>query len=103
MKWHLGQNNLLTMQDKENKTPTRNFEYINLCNFIEIALRHECSSVNLLHNFRTPFPKNKPDSIIFIPKEKKMNKSLAFLISFSKGLTAEGRKSSANLKKPTKY
>ena len=28
-----------------------------LCSFIEIALRHECS-VNLLHIFRTPFPKN---------------------------------------------
>ena len=26
-----------------------------LCNFIEIALRHECSPVNLLHIFRTPF------------------------------------------------
>ena len=26
-------------------------------NFIEIALRHECSLVNLLHIFRTPFPK----------------------------------------------
>ena len=29
-----------------------------LCNFIEIALRHWCSPVNLLHIFRTPFPKN---------------------------------------------
>ena len=29
-----------------------------LCNFIEIALRHRCSPVNLLHIFRTPFPKN---------------------------------------------
>ena len=29
-----------------------------LCNFIEIALWHWCSSVNLLHIFRTPFPKN---------------------------------------------
>ena len=28
------------------------------CNFIEIVLRHECSSVNLLHIFRTPFPWN---------------------------------------------
>ena len=28
------------------------------CNFIEIALRHECSPVNLLHIFRTPSPKN---------------------------------------------
>ena len=25
---------------------------------IETALRHECSSVNLLHIFRTPFPNN---------------------------------------------
>ena len=29
-----------------------------LCNFIEITLRHGCSPVNLLHIFRTPFPKN---------------------------------------------
>ena len=27
-------------------------------NFIEIALRHGCSLVNLLHIFRTPFLKN---------------------------------------------
>ena len=27
-------------------------------NFIEIALRYGCSLVNLLHNFRPPFPKN---------------------------------------------
>ena len=26
-------------------------------NFIEIALRHGCSPVDLLHIFRTPFPK----------------------------------------------
>ena len=29
-----------------------------LCNFIEIVLLHECSPVNLLHLFRTPFSKN---------------------------------------------
>ena len=29
-----------------------------LCNFVEIALRHGCSPVNLLHFFRTPFRKN---------------------------------------------
>ena len=29
-----------------------------LCKFIEIALRHGCSPVNLLHIFRTPFPRN---------------------------------------------
>ena len=28
------------------------------CNFIEITLRHECSPVNLLHIFKTPFLKN---------------------------------------------
>ena len=28
-------------------------------NFIEIALRHGCSPVNLLHVFGTPFPRNK--------------------------------------------
>ena len=26
-----------------------------LCNFTEITLRHECSPVDLLHIFRTPF------------------------------------------------
>ena len=29
------------------------------CNFIEIALRHGCSPVNLLHIFRTPSLKNR--------------------------------------------
>ena len=29
-----------------------------LCNFIEIALWHGCSPVNLLHIFGTPFLKN---------------------------------------------
>ena len=29
-----------------------------LCNFTEIALRHEYSHVNLMHVFRAPFPKN---------------------------------------------
>ena len=29
-----------------------------LCNFIEIALRHECSPLNLLHVFRTPIYEN---------------------------------------------
>ena len=33
-----------------NKTPIQS-------KFIEIILRHDCSPVNLLHIFRTPFPK----------------------------------------------
>ena len=35
-----------------------------LCNFIEIALRHECSPVNLTHIFRTPFPKNTFEGLL---------------------------------------
>ena len=33
-------------------------DFNKVSNFIEIALRHGCSPVNLLHIFRTPFPKN---------------------------------------------
>ena len=33
-----------------------------LCNFIEIALRHRCSPVNLLYIFRTPFLKNTSET-----------------------------------------
>ena len=29
-----------------------------ICNFIEIALRHWCFPVDLLHIFQTPFPRN---------------------------------------------
>ena len=35
-----------------------------LCNFIEITLRHGCSPVNLLHIFRTPFPKNTSGGLL---------------------------------------
>ena len=35
-----------------------------LCMFIEIALRHECSPVNLLHTFRTHFPKNISEGLL---------------------------------------
>ena len=31
---------------------------LQLCNFIETALRHGCSPINLLHIFRTSFTKN---------------------------------------------
>ena len=33
-------------------------------NFIEIALRHGCSPVNLLHIFRTPFPRNTSEWLL---------------------------------------
>ena len=45
--------------------PCRNVISIKwLCNFIEIALRHGCSPVNLPHIFRTPFPKNTSGGLI---------------------------------------
>ena len=33
-------------------------------NFIEITLRRGCSPVNLLHIFRTPFPKNTSGGLL---------------------------------------
>ena len=36
------------------------------CNFIEITLRQECSSVNLLHIFRTPFPRTTSGCLLLI-------------------------------------
>ena len=35
-------------------------------NFIEITLWHGCSAVNLLHIFRTPFPKNTSNRLLLI-------------------------------------
>ena len=35
-----------------------------LSNFIEIALRHGCSPVNLLHVFKTPFPRNTSEWLL---------------------------------------
>ena len=35
-------------------------------NFIEIKLRHECSPVNLLHIFRTPFLKNTSRGLLLM-------------------------------------
>ena len=41
------------------ESPCRSVISIKLpCNFIKITLRHKCSLVNLLHIFRTPFPKS---------------------------------------------
>ena len=37
-----------------------------ICNFIEIALRHGRSPVNLQHIFRTPFPRNTSEWLLLI-------------------------------------
>ena len=36
------------------------------CNFIEITLTYGCSPVNLVHIFRTPFPKNTSGWLLLI-------------------------------------
>ena len=41
-------------------------------NFIEIALRHECSPVNLLHTFRTPFLKNTSGRLLQVINLRKV-------------------------------
>ena len=38
------------------------------CNFIEMALPHGCSPVNLLHILRTPFFKNTSEGLILFNK-----------------------------------
>ena len=45
-----------------------------LCNFIEIALRHGCSLVNLLHIFRTPFS-NNTSGRLFLKGPKTINRN----------------------------
>ena len=37
-------------------------------NFIEIAFSHERSPVNLLHIFRTPFPKNTSGGLLLVAR-----------------------------------
>ena len=49
-------------------------------NFIEITLRHGCSSVNWLHIFRAPLPKNTPGRLLL----KKINETLVHSLKKSK-------------------
>ena len=45
-------------------------------NFIEIALRHGCSPVNLLHIFRTPFYKNTSEWLLLPLRINFMKKAI---------------------------
>ena len=45
-------------------TPKCDFNKVAYCSFIESALWHGCSPVNLLHIFRTPFPKNNYELLL---------------------------------------
>ena len=45
-------------------------------NFIEITLRHGCSPVNLLHIFRTPFPRNTSGWVLLKVSRELFQKTL---------------------------
>ena len=45
--------------------PKSNFNKV-ASNFTEITLWHECSPENLLHIFRTPFPKNNTGRLLLV-------------------------------------
>ena len=47
-----------------------------LCNFIEIELWHGCFPVNLLHFFRTPFPKNTSGGMLMQKHHKSLFRTL---------------------------
>ena len=59
--------------DNNNLTGVRNeFEALKIFlmeEFIEITLRHGCSPVNVLHNFRTPSPNNVSGGLRMSPKK----------------------------------
>ena len=52
-------------------------------NFIEITLQHGCSSVNWLHIFRAPLPKNTPGHLLL----KKINETLVHSFKKSKDVS----------------
>ena len=63
----LGKNVLKTCSKLRGGHPCRSMISIKLvCNFIEISLQHECSPVNLLHIFRTPFLKNTSGRLLML-------------------------------------
>ena len=55
--WELPQKNI-------NQHAPCSQKYALQSNFIEILLRHGCSPVNLLHIFRTAFPKNTSEGLL---------------------------------------
>ena len=51
-------------------------------NFVEITLRHGCSSTNLLHIFRAPFYKNTSGGLLLIMLKIFINVILKLRFSF---------------------
>ena len=62
-----------------------------LYNFIEIALWHGCSSVNLLHIFRTPFLKNTSGQLPLIFRTATSIKALVNLLHWLMNVFKHGR------------
>ena len=52
-----------------------------LCNFIEIILRHGCSTEYSLCIFRTPFPKNTSGGLLLILNRKWKNINFSSVIN----------------------
>ena len=52
------------------------------CSFTEITLRYGCSPVNLVHNFKTPFPKSTPGLWLFICCKTKLKTKYIFFEKF---------------------
>ena len=57
-----------------------------LCNFIEIALRHGCSPLNLLHIFRTPFTRNTSGRLLLNDLTESITKLPSFFYDTSNKL-----------------
>ena len=55
-------------------------------NFIEIALRHGCSTVNLLHIFRTPFPKNTSGRLLLRVADSALYGKIRFRVNSYSGI-----------------
>ena len=72
------------MQQIYRRTPMPKIDFNKVAsNFIEIALRHGCSTVNLLHIFRTAFIKNTSGVILKLVKLKRNNFNLIIITSMS--------------------
>ena len=74
---------VLKICSKLREHPCRSVISIKLeSNFIEIAPRHGCSLVNLLHIFRTPFLKNTSGGLLVqILYEKELSLKFAYMVN----------------------
>ena len=71
--------------------PKCDFIEISKCNFIEITLRHGCSSIHLLHIFRTLFYKNTSGGplLLFLKLPSKKASTMAVKKSLRETINAQ--------------